>query len=210
MKIFKLIAFFSKTKIDSSVSRFSIPNALDSLDPDLRKRFLEIQRKIGFIPNIILLLSRRPAECKAFFEYHDALMGQTNSSLSKSEKEMIVVTTSCLNQCLYCVVAHGAILRIYEKNPFISDQLAVNYKKSDLSLRHRLILDFAVKVSRNAENMIDEDYELMQKNGFNEEDIWDISSISAFFAMSNRIANSSYLKPNREFYALGRNFEEKK
>ena len=204
MKTFKAISYFSKSKIDSSVCRFSIPENIDNLSSDLQSRILEVQKKIGFIPNIFLLLSRRPSECKAFFDYHDCLMAQTNSSLNKSEKEMIVVATSGINHCQYCVVAHGAILRIYEKNATISDKISINYKKSDLSLRHKLMLDFAVKVSKEAENIQEEDFELMKKNSFSEEDLWDIMSISAFFAMSNRVANGSFLKPNLEFFNMGR------
>ena len=209
MKIFKLISFFTKTKIDPSVSKFSIPSTLDAVPQDLLSRVLEIQKKIGFVPNIFLLLSRRPTECKAFFDYHDALMTQTNSTLTKNEKEMIVVATSGLNQCQYCVVAHGAILRIYEKNPIISDQISINYKKSDLSLRHKIMLDFAVKVSKEAENVREEDYDLLFKNNFTEEDAWDIASISSFFAMSNRLANAAFLKPNIEFFNIGRIKKEK-
>ena len=210
MNFCKLISCFSKTKVNSSVSKFSIPSSLDGIPIDLMNRIQEIQKKIGFIPNIFLLLSRRPLECKAFFDYHDALMIENNSSLTKSEKEMIVVATSGLNQCQYCVIAHGAILRIYEKNALISDQISINYKKSDLSLRHKLMIDFAVKVNKDSENMKEEDYEFMYKNNFSEEDVWDITSISSFFAMSNRIANTSFLKPNLEFYNMGRVKKEKK
>lgn len=200
--------FFSPKKF-SSVSKFSTPKEFLEIDKNLVRKFEEIQKKIGFIPNIFYLLARRPIECKAFFDYHDALMAENNSSLNKSEKEMIVVATSGLNHCHYCVVAHGAILRIYEKNPYIADQIAINHKKSELNFRQRIMLDFAIKVSKEAENITEEDHKFLKDNGFTEEDIWDIISISSFFAMSNRLANAAFLKPNLEFYSLGRTNNKK-
>ena len=184
------------------ISRFPIPD-INSLPDDIKGRILEVQGKSGFIPNVFLALTHRPDEFRAFFSYHDALMVK-DSGLSKGEREMIVVATSGLNECIYCVVAHGAILRIREKNPLIADQLATNYRKADISARQRVMLDFAVKVSRNPQELSEEDIKNLMKQGFTEEDVWDIGSISALFALSNRIANMAGIRPNDEFYNMGR------
>jgi len=162
-----------------------------------------VQEKSGFVPNVFLALAHRPEEFRAFFAYHDALM-EKESGLTKGEREMIVVTTSGLNECIYCVVAHGAILRIREKNPLIADQLATNYRKADISNRQRVMLDFAVKVARNAQQIGETDFERLRSEGFSDEDIWDIGAIAAFFALSNRMANMTAMRPNDEFYILGR------
>jgi uncharacterized peroxidase-related enzyme len=184
------------------ISRFPIPD-LQTLDSDIRDRILAVQEKSGFVPNVFLALAHRPDEFRAFFAYHDALM-EKESGLSKGEREMIVVTTSGLNQCIYCVVAHGAILRIREKNTQLADQLATNYRKADITSRQKAMLDFAVKVSRNAYEVSDADYETLHHHGFSDEDIWDIGAIAAFFALSNRMANLTSMRPNDEFYLLGR------
>jgi uncharacterized peroxidase-related enzyme len=182
--------------------------ALDSLPEDIRARILEVQEKIGFVPNVFLMLARRPAEWRAFFAYHDALMMPESvgrsSNLSKGEREMIVVATSAANQCLYCVVAHGAILRILEKNPLIADQVAVNYRKADISPRQRAILDFALKVCQRSHEISEADIDALRAHGLDEEDAWDIAAITAFFGLSNRMASCSGLVPNPEFYLLGR------
>jgi uncharacterized peroxidase-related enzyme len=185
-----------------AISIFPVPE-IDSIEADIRERILAVQEKAGFVPNIFLALAARPAEFRAFFDYHDALM-EGESGLSKGEKEMIVVATSGLNQCLYCVVAHGAILRIREKSPTISDQIATNYRKADISERQRAMLDYAVKVSQSAYAVSDADHVPLKEHGFNMQDIWDIGAISAFFAMSNRLANMSSVRPNTEFHTLGR------
>ncbi len=184
------------------VSRFPVPD-LQSLPEDIRERIIAVQEKSGFVPNVFLALAHRPDEFRAFFAYHDALM-EKESGLTKGEREMIVVTTSGLNECIYCVVAHGAILRIREKNPLIADQLATNYRKSDISPRQRVMLDFAVKVSRRAHEIEEADFESLRAAGFSDEDIWDIGAIAAFFALSNRMANMTAMRPNDEFYSLGR------
>ena len=184
------------------ISRFPIPD-LQALDSDIRERILAVQDKSGFVPNVFLALAHRPDEFRAFFAYHDALM-EKESGLSKGEREMIVVTTSGLNQCIYCVVAHGAILRIREKNPLLADQLTTNYRKADITSRQKAMLDFAVRVSRNAHEVSDADYETLHNHGFSDEDIWDIGAIAAFFALSNRMANLTSMRPNDEFYLLGR------
>ena len=184
------------------VSRFPVP-PLDGLAPDIRERILAVQEKAGFVPNVFLALAHRPEEFRAFFAYHDALM-QKQGGLSKAEREMIVVATSGANQCQYCVVAHGAILRIRAKNPLIADQVAVNYRKADISPRQRAMLDFAMKVSRRSEEIGDEDLPPLRAHGFSDEDIWDIAAISAFFALSNRLANFASMRPNDEFYLMGR------
>jgi len=185
-----------------AISIFPVPE-IDSIEADIRERILAVQEKAGFVPNIFLALAARPAEFRAFFDYHDALM-EGESALSKGEKEMIVVATSGLNQCLYCVVAHGAILRIREKSPTISDQIATNYRKADISERQRAMLDYAVKVSQSAYAVSEADHVPLQKHGFTTQDIWDIGAISAFFAMSNRLANMSSIRPNTEFHTMGR------
>ncbi len=183
--------------------RYPAPELKD-LPEDIRTRILEVQEKSGFIPNVFLGLARRPAEWRAFFAYHDALMLREESNLTKGEREMIVTTTSAANNCLYCVVAHGAILRIYEKKPLVADQVAVNYRKADISPRQRAILDFAMKVCQHADELDDADFDALHAHGLNDEDIWDIGAITAFFGLSNRIANMSGMMPNPEFYLLGR------
>lgn len=184
------------------ISRFPAPE-LASLPDDVRGRILAVQEKSGFVPNVFLVLARRPDEFRAFVGYHDALMDRSGG-LNKAEREMIVVATSGLNQCQYCVIAHGAILRIRARNPLIADQLAVNYRKADISPRQRAMLDFAVKTSQRAQEIEEADYEALRAHGFDDEDIWDIASISAFFAMSNRVANAFSMRPNDEFYLMGR------
>ena len=184
------------------VSLFPLPD-INTLPDDLKKKILDIQDKSGFIPNVFLALAHRPDEFRAFFSYHDALMNK-ESGISKGEREMIVVATSALNECLYCVVAHGAILRIREKNSLIADQLATNYKKADITDRQRAMLDFAVKVSRHANTISDEDIQALAQHGFSDQDVWDIGSIAAFFALSNRLANMANIRPNEEFYHMGR------
>jgi uncharacterized peroxidase-related enzyme len=185
-----------------SISRFPVPELAD-LPVDIRDRILAVQEKSGFVPNIFLALARRPDEFRAFFAYHDALMEKTGG-LSKAEREMIVVATSGANQCQYCVVAHGAILRIRAKNPLIADQVAINYRKADITPRQRAMLDFAMKVSAEHYAVGDTDFVGLREHGFADDDIWDIGAISAFFALSNRIANMMSLRPNDEFFLLGR------
>jgi uncharacterized peroxidase-related enzyme len=183
-------------------NRFPTP-ALDKLPADIRDRILAVQDKSGFVPNVFLTLAYRPDEFRAFFAYHDALMDK-DSGLTKAEREMIVVATSSANQCHYCVIAHGAILRIRAKNPQIADQIAVNYRKADLTARQRAMLDFAMKVSRAAEEISEQDFAEVSRHGFSNDDIWDIAAISAFFALSNRMANVTGMRPNDEFYMMGR------
>jgi len=187
---------------DKPISRFPVPE-LDELPDDVRARILAVQEKSGFVPNVFLALAHRPDEFRAFFDYHDALM-EKESGLTKGEREMIVVATSGLNECIYCVVAHGAILRIREKNPLVADQVATNYRKADNSHRQQAMLDFAAKVSLNAQEINDADYDALRAHGFRDEDIWDIGAIAGFFALSNRLANMLTLRPNDEFYLLGR------
>ena len=177
---------------------------LNSLPEDIRARILEVQEKAGFIPNVFLAFARRPAEWRAFFAYHAALMLKEEGSLTKGEREMIVTTTSAANQCLYCVVAHGAILRIYEKKPLVADQVAVNYRKADISPRQRAMLDFAMKVCQNSHAIEEADFTALHAHGFDDEDIWDIAAITAFFGLSNRMASFAGMMPNPEFYAMGR------
>lgn len=186
-----------------AISRFPVPE-LAALPADLRERMLAVQQKTGFIPNVFLVLAHRPDELRAFMAYHDALMLNGASGLTKSEREMIVVATSGLNQCLYCVVAHGAILRIYAKDALVADQLATNWRKADITPRQRAMLAFAVKVSLNAEAVGEADYQALRSHGWTEEDAWDIAAISAFFAMSNRMANATAMRPNPEFHLMGR------
>ncbi|MFA7668269.1 MAG: peroxidase-related enzyme [Burkholderiaceae bacterium] len=191
------------TQIDQApISRFPVPELKDMPD-DIRERILAVQEKSGFIPNVFLALAHRPDEFRAFFSYHDALM-EKPGNLTKAEREMIVVTTSAMNQCQYCVIAHGAILRIRAKDPLIADQLATNYRKADISDRQKAMLDFAVKVSQSAHLVEEADFETLKAHDFNEEDIWDIAGISAFFGMSNRMANVTSMRPNAEFYSLAR------
>jgi len=187
---------------DKKISRFPVPR-LEDLPDDIRERIMEVQEKSGFIPNVFIGLAHRPDEFRAFFAYHDALM-EKESGLSKAEREMIVVATSGLNQCIYCVVAHGAILRIREKNPLIADQVATNYRKADITPRQKAMLDFATKVAARAYEIDDDDYKVMYEHGFTDEDIWDAGAVAAFFAMSNRIANMADMRANDEFYLLGR------
>ena len=184
------------------VSRFPIPEILE-LPEDMRARILKVQEKSGFVPNVFLALARRPDEWRAFFAYHDALM-EKEGGLTKAEREMIVVATSGANQCLYCVVAHGAILRIRAKNPLVADQVAVNYRKADITPKQKAMLDFAMKVSRESERVNDADFDTLKGHGFTDEDIWDIAAITALFALSNRMANFTGMRPNDEFYLLGR------
>lgn len=184
-------------------TRYPLPDLKD-LPEDLRARILEVQEKSGFVPNVFLALARRPAEWRAFFAYHDALMLKEGGHLSKGDREMIVTTTSAANQCLYCVVAHGAILRIYEKKPLVADQVAVNYRKADITPRQHAMLDFAMKVCLRSHEINDADFEALHAHGFDHEDAWDIAAITAFFGLSNRMASFSNMMPNPEFYLLGR------
>ena len=190
-------------------SRYPAPELKD-LPGDIQAKILEIQEKAGFVPNVFLGLARRPAEWRAFFAYHDALMLREESGLTKGDREMIVTTTSAANNCLYCVVAHGAILRIYEKKPLVADQVAVNYRKADITARQRAMLDFAMKVCECSDEVEDADFSALHAHGFNDEDIWDIAAITAFFGLSNRMANLTAMRPNDEFYLMGRVPREKK
>ena len=184
------------------ISRYPVPK-LEDLPEDIRARMLEVQEKAGFIPNVFVTLAHRPAEWRAFFAYHDALM-ERESGLTKAEREMIVVATSGANDCHYCIVAHGAILRIYAKNPLVADQVATNYRKADITPRQKAMLAFALKVSLHSSELVDEDYATVRAHGFTDEDIWDIGAIAAFFAMSNRMANLISMRPNNEFFVMGR------
>jgi len=184
------------------ISRFPVP-AIEGLPEDLRARILEVQEKSGFVPNVFLAFAHRPDEFRAFFAYHDALMLKP-SGLTKGDKEMIVVATSGANECLYCVVAHGALLRIYEKKPLIADQVAVNYRKADISPRQKAMLDFAMKVCLDSRSIADADYAALREHGFSDEDAWDIAAITALFGLSNRMANATSMRPNDEFYLMGR------
>ncbi|MBU6503404.1 MAG: alkylhydroperoxidase [Burkholderiaceae bacterium] len=188
--------------------RYPAPTLAD-LPEDIRAKVLEVQEKAGFVPNVFLALARRPAEWRAFFAYHDALMlkeesGNPNGSLTKGDREMIVTATSAANGCLYCVVAHGALLRIYEKKPLVADQVAVNYRKADITPRQRAMLDFAMKVCQKSDEVEEADFAALHEHGFSDEDIWDIAAITAFFGLSNRIASFSSMMPNPEFYLMGR------
>ena len=185
------------------MSRYPFPD-LNTLPEDIRARIVEVQEKAGFIPNVFLAFARRPAEWRAFFAYHDALMLKEEGSLTKGEREMIVTATSAANQCLYCVVAHGAILRIYEKKPLVADQVAINHRKADISPRQRAMLDFAMKVCQQSHAIEDADIDALQAHGFTDEDAWDIAAITAFFGLSNRMASFSGMMPNPEFYLMGR------
>src|SRR5256714_2166441 len=185
-----------------AAKRFPTPS-LDKLPEDIRSRILGVQEKSGFVPNVFLTLAYRPDEFRAFFAYHDALM-EKDSGLSKAEREMIVVATSAANQCHYCVIAHGAILRIRAKNPVIADQIAVNYRKADITPRQHAMLDFAMKVSREANTVSDADFAEVAGHGFSDDDIWDIAAIAAFFALSNRLSNVTAMRPNDEFYMMCR------
>lgn len=187
---------------DYPISRYPVPK-LEDLPEDIRQRIVEVQEKSGFVPNVFVALAYRPEEFRAFFAYHDALMLK-ESGLSKAEKEMIVVATSAANDCQYCVVAHGAILRIYAKNPLIADQIAINYRQADLSQRQKAMLNFAVKLAVQPATIEESDYETLRQTGFSEDDIWDIGAIAAFFALSNRMAHLTNMRPNDEFYLMGR------
>jgi uncharacterized peroxidase-related enzyme len=191
------------------ISRYPAPELKD-LPADLRARIEEVQEKAGFVPNVFLALAHRPAELRAFMAYHDALLLREGANLTKGEREMIIVATSGANNCLYCVVAHGAILRVYEKKPLIADQIAVNHRKADITPRQKAMLDFALKVTRASHEIVDADFDVLRAHGFNDEDIWDIAGISAFFGLSNRMANVISLRPNDEFYLMGRVPREKK
>lgn len=180
------------------------PPELNDLPEDLRARILEVQEKAGFVPNVFLALARRPAEWRAFFAYHDALMLKESGNLSKGDREMIVTATSAANHCLYCVVAHGALLRIYEKKPLVADQVAVNHRKADITPRQRAMLDFAMKVCQQSDQLEDADFEALHAHGFDDEDAWDIAAITAFFGLSNRMASFCGMTPNPEFYLMGR------
>jgi uncharacterized peroxidase-related enzyme len=185
------------------ISRYPVPELAD-LPEDIRARILEVQAKAGFVPNVFVALAHRPAEWRAFVAYHDALMLKEGGGLSKGDREMIVVATSAANDCLYCVVAHGAILRIYEKKPLVADQVAINHRKADITPRQRAMLDFALKVCQRSHEIEEADFAALRAHGFSDEDAWDIAAITAFFGMSNRMANSIGMRPNEEFYLMGR------
>ena len=184
-------------------ARYPFPD-INELPEDIKAKVLEVQEKAGFIPNVFLAFARRPAEWRAFFAYHDALMLKEDGHLTKGDREMIVTATSAANQCLYCVVAHGAILRIYEKKPYVADQVAVNHRKADITPRQRAMLDFAMKVCQNSHAIEEADFTALHAHGFDDEDIWDIAAITAFFGLSNRMASFAGMMPNPEFYAMGR------
>lgn len=184
------------------ISRYPVPDVAD-LPEDLRERILAVQERTGFVPNVFLAMAHRPDELRAFLALHDALM-ERDGGLTKAEREMIVVATSAANDCLYCVVAHGAILRIRAKDPLIADQVAVNHRKAPLTDRQRAMLDFALKVAGRSAEVDDADFERLRRVGFDDEDIWDIGAIAALFAYSNRMANLISMMPNPEFYAMGR------
>ena len=194
------------------MSRYPHPEIQD-LPDDIRTKILEVQEKAGFVPNVFLALARRPAEWRAFFAYHDALMVPESvgrsSGLTKGDREMIVTATSAANHCLYCVVAHGAILRIYEKKPLVADQVAVNHRKADIPPRQRAMLDFAMKVCLASHEIDDADFKALAAHGFSDEDAWDIAAITAFFGLSNRMASFSGMMPNPEFYLMGRTPKQK-
>ena len=185
------------------ISRYPVPELKD-LPDDLRARILEVQEKAGFVPNVFLALAHRPAEWRAFMAYHDALLLKEGGNLSKGDREMIIVATSALNHCLYCVVAHGAILRIYEKKPLVADQVAINPLKADISPRQRAMLAFAMKVCTASDTVADADFAALREHGFDDEDAWDIAAITAFFGLSNRMANVTAMRPNDEFFLMGR------
>ena len=185
------------------ISRYPVPELKD-LPEDLQQRILQVQEKAGFVPNVFLALAHRPAEWRAFIAYHDALLLKESGSLTKGEREMIIVATSAANHCLYCVVAHGAILRVYEKKPLLADQIAVSPLKADITPRQRAMLSYALKVCIASHTVDDADFEALRAHGFDDEDIWDIGAITAFFGLSNRMANVSGMRPNDEFYLMGR------
>lgn len=186
-----------------ALSRFPVP-ALEGLPQDMRDRILEVQEKTGFVPHVFLALAHRPAEWRAFMAYHDALLVKDTGTLTKGDREMIIVATSAANHCVYCVVAHGALLRIFEKKPLVADQVAINYRKADITPRQRAMLDFAMKVCNASHQIDDADFAALQPHGFTDEDIWDIGAITAFFGLSNRVANMSGMRPNDEFFLMGR------
>ena len=190
------------TTPQAAISRFPVPD-LENLPEDIRARILAVQEKSGFVPNVFLALAHRPDEFRAFFAYHDALM-EKEGGLTKAEREMIVVATSGANDCQYCVVAHGAILRIRAKNPYVADQVAINYREADITPRQKAMLDFAMKVALESQTIGEADYAALREHGFKDADAWDIGAIAAFFALSNRIANMASMRPNEEFYLLGR------
>jgi uncharacterized peroxidase-related enzyme len=192
-----------------SAPRYPMAELAD-LPEDIRAKILEVQEKAGFVPNVFLALARRPAEWRAFFAYHDALMLKEEGSLTKGDREMIVTATSAVNRCLYCVVAHGALLRIYEKKPLVADQVAVNWRKADITPRQYAMLDFAMKVCERSHEIEEADFPPLHAHGFSDEDIWDIAAITAFFGLSNRMASFSGMQPNNEFYLMGRLPREKK
>jgi uncharacterized peroxidase-related enzyme len=189
--------------MSTAISRYPVPELKD-LPEDMRTRILEVQAKAGFVPNVFLALAHRPEEWRAFMAYHDALLLKDTGSLSKGDREMIIVATSAANHCLYCVVAHGAILRIYEKKPLVADQVAINYRKADISPRQTAMLDFAMKVCTASHLMEEADFAALRAHGFSDEDAWDIGAITAFFGLSNRMANLSGMQPNPEFFLMGR------
>ncbi|EKU31040.1 peroxidase-related enzyme [Alcaligenes nematophilus] len=191
-----------ETHAQPAISRYPVPT-LAEMPEDIRSRIEAVQEKSGFIPNVFLALAHRPDEFRAFFAYHDALM-EKPSGLSHADREMIVVATSAANQCHYCVIAHGAILRIRAKNPLVADQVAVNWRKADIPARQKAMLSFAMKVSQNAQEIEDADFQALHEHGFSDEDAWDIAGISAFFGLSNRMANFMSMRCNDEFYMLGR------
>jgi uncharacterized peroxidase-related enzyme len=184
------------------ISRYPVPK-LEDLPEDIRARILAVQERAGFVPNVFVTLAHRPDEFRAFFAYHDALM-EKEGGLTQAEREMIVVATSGANDCLYCIVAHGAILRIYAKSPFVADQVATNYRKADITPRQKAMLAFALKVALHSAEIVDADFAALTPHGFSDEDIWDIGAIAAFFALSNRMANLIGMRPNDEFHLLGR------
>ena len=186
-----------------AISRYPVP-ALEALPEDIRTRILEVQAKAGFVPNVFLALAHRPDEWRAFVAYHDALMLKEGGGLTKGDREMIVVATSAANECLYCVVAHGAILRIYEKKPLVADQVATNYRKADITPRQRAMLDFALKVCQSSHEIEEADFAALRAHGLSVEDAWDIAAITGFFGMSNRLANTVGMRPNDEFFLMGR------
>ncbi len=194
--------------LDESISAFPVPT-LSSLPADVRERIEQVAEKAGFVPNVFVALAHRPAEFRAFFAYHDAVMEREESQLTPAEREMIVVVTSSLNACHYCVVSHGALLRIYSKKPLLADQVAINYRKSEISARERAMLGFAEKVTLRSAEINADDYEILAIHGFDREDVWDIAAISALFGLSNRMANTIDMRPNDEFYLMGRLPREK-
>ncbi|MGS2744333.1 peroxidase-related enzyme [Halomonas sp. LS-001] len=190
--------------MNTSLSRFSVPEELNELPDDIRDTILAVQEKAGFVPNVFLMLAHRPDEFRAFFAYHDALMERESDTLSKAEKEMIVVATSARNRCLYCVVAHGALVRIYSKDPHLADQVAINHRTAPISERHRVMLDFALYCGLDVGELTDDWEARLNAVGFTREDIWDIGAITAFFGLSNRLVTLTGTPPNSEFYLMGR------